>query len=65
MIANPNFRNLDSDVRAKLIQERIASEEDRLGLNQPFAIRSFKYLSNALTLNLGRAINMTSDQGSK
>ncbi len=65
MIANPNFRNLDADVRAKLIQERIASEIERRGLNQPFIIRSFRYLTNALTLNLGRAINMTSDQGSK
>ncbi len=65
MIANPNFRNLDSDVRAKLIQERIASEIDRLGLNQPFVVRSFKYLTNALTLNLGRSVHMTSDSGSK
>ena len=65
MIANPAFRNLDSDVRAKLIQERIASEVNRLGLNQPFAVRSFRYLTNALTLNLGRAVRMTSDQGSK
>jgi peptide/nickel transport system permease protein len=65
MIANPAFRNLDSDVREKLIQERIASEIDRRGLNQPFAIRSVRYLTNALTLNLGRAVNMTSDNGSK
>jgi len=65
MLANPAFRNLDSDVRAKLIQERIASEVERLGLNQPFAVRSVRYLVNGLTLNLGRAKNMTSDQGSK
>jgi peptide/nickel transport system permease protein len=64
MIANPAFRNLDSDVRAKLIQERIASEVERMGLNQPFAVRSFRYLTNALTLNLGRAVRMTSDNGS-
>ncbi len=63
-LANPAYRNLDSDVRAKLIQERIASEVDRLGLNQPFAVRSFRYLTNALTLNLGRAVRMTSDNGS-
>lgn len=65
MIANPQFRNLDPDVRQKLIQDKIASEEQRLGLNQPFAVRSMKYLSNALTLNLGRAMNMISDHGSK
>jgi peptide/nickel transport system permease protein len=65
MIANPNFRNLETEVREKLIQERIASEIDRRGLNQPFALRSMKFLTNALTLNLGRAINMSSDHGSK
>jgi peptide/nickel transport system permease protein len=64
MIANPAFRNLDAEVRAKLIQERIASEVERMGLNQPFAVRSFRYLTNALTLNLGRAVRMTSDNGS-
>jgi peptide/nickel transport system permease protein len=65
MISNPGFRNLAPSVREALIQEKIASEVERLGLNQPFAVRSIRYLSNALTLNLGRAINMTSDQGSK
>ena len=65
MLANPAYRNLDPSVREKLIQEKIASEIERLGLNQPFAVRSFRYLTNALTLNLGRAVNMTSDQGSK
>ena len=63
--SNPAFRNLEPSVRAKLIQEKIAAEVDRLGLNQPFVVRSFRYLTNALTLNLGRAINMTSNDGSK
>jgi peptide/nickel transport system permease protein len=40
-------------------------EESRLGLNEPFPIRSLRYLTNAITLNLGRAQNMTSDHGSK
>ncbi len=65
MLANPAFRNLEPSVREKLIQDKIASEIARLGLNQPFAVRSIKYLKNALTLNLGRAINMSSDHGSK
>ncbi len=29
------------------------------------AVRNLKFLANALTLNLGRALNMTSDSGSK
>lgn len=63
--ANPSMQQLDPDTRRRLIEERIAAEEERLGLNTPIAIRNFRYLSNALTLRLGRAINMTSDSGSK
>jgi peptide/nickel transport system permease protein len=63
--ANPSARQMDPDVRQKLIQDTIAIEEKRIGLDVPIAIRNFRYLSNALTLRLGRAINMTSDSGSK
>lgn len=63
--ANPAMQQMDPEARKKLIQERIASEEKRLGLDVPIAVRNFRYLSNALTLQLGRAINMTSDSGSK
>jgi peptide/nickel transport system permease protein len=65
ILTNPSIQQMDPTVRQNLIQERIASEEDRLGLNVPLAVRNFRYLSNALTLRLGRAINMTSDAGSK
>lgn len=65
ILANPNFRNLKPEAKQKLIQEKIASEEARLGLDQPFAVRSMRYLVNGLTLNLGRALHMTSDHGSK
>ena len=63
--ANPSTRQMDPEVRQKLIQESIALEEERMGLNIPIAVRNFRYLKNALTLQLGRAINMTSDSGSK
>ena len=63
--ANPSMKQMDPTVRQKLIQDTIASEEKRMGLDVPIAIRNFRYLSNALTLQLGRAINMTSDAGSK
>jgi peptide/nickel transport system permease protein len=62
---NTAFLTMEPAVRQKLISERIAAEEERVGLNIPIAIRNFRYLSNALTLRLGRAINMTSDSGSK
>lgn len=62
---NPAVQRMDPEVRQKLIEESIALEERRMGLDIPIAIRNFRYLSNALTLRLGRAINMTSDSGSK
>jgi len=65
IMMNPANRSLDSETRERLIEGSIAREEERLHLNEPFAIRSVRYLQNALTLNLGRAINMTSDSGSK
>jgi peptide/nickel transport system permease protein len=63
--ASPSIQQMDTATRKKLIEDTIAQEEKRLGLDIPIAIRNFRYLSNALTLNLGRAINMTSDSGSK
>jgi peptide/nickel transport system permease protein len=65
IINSPTARTMDLEVRQKLIQDTIASEEERLGLNVPTAIRNARYLKNALTLQLGRAHNMTSDAGSK
>ena len=65
VVNNPANKNLSLEARNQLVLQKIALEEKRLGLNQPFALRSLRYLTNALTLNLGRAINMTSDSGSK
>jgi len=62
---NPTMREMDPNVRQKLILDKIAAEESRVGLDVPIAIRNARYLYNALTLQLGRAINMTSDSGSK
>ena len=65
IINNPSAQQMTPSVRAQLIQDRIAAEEERRGLNVPIAVRNARYLTNALTLQLGRAINMTSDSGSK
>lgn len=62
---DPVFRQLPREQRIEYIEELAAIEEERLGLNQPFIIRSFGFLWDALTLNLGRAENMTSDSGSQ
>jgi len=62
---NPGFQKMNPADRKVLLDQTIALEENRVGLNQPVAVRNAKFLLDALTLNLGRAINMTSDSGSK
>jgi len=62
---NPAYKGLSAEERQKLMADQIAIQEKRLGLDQPFAVRSFIYLKNALTLDLGRALQMASDSGSK
>lgn len=58
-------QTMDAEARRQMANEMIALEEKRLGLNTPFAIRSFRYLADALQLDLGRAQNMVSDNGSR
>lgn len=62
---NASFKVLTLEERNKRIEEAVALREKRVGLDQPFAIRSFRFLANAMTLNLGWTQNMTSDSGSK
>jgi peptide/nickel transport system permease protein len=64
-ITSPSFQKLSPEARKKLMEESIALEEKRLGLDIPVAVRDARYLTSALSLNLGRALNMTSDSGSK
>lgn len=59
------FRQLPEAERRSIIEERVALEERRYGLDQPFIIRSFRYLTNALTLNLGFSEQLQSDSGSR
>jgi peptide/nickel transport system permease protein len=62
---NPELKFLNAQERSDLIDELVRVEEERLGLDRPFIGRSFSFLGNALTLNLGRAQWLTSDSGSK
>ena len=59
------FRRLPLEERTARMNEMIAQEEGRLGLDRPFILRSFLFLKNALTLDLGFADQMSSDSGSK
>ncbi len=62
---NPAFKNMDSATKTQLTQEKIQSEIQRLNLDQPLVIRSFGFLKNALTLNLGRSLFISSNSGSR
>jgi len=62
---NPAFKSLSQDEKNQRMADQVALREKRVGLDQPFAIRSFRFLTNALTLNLGWTQSMTSDSGSK
>lgn len=62
---NPVNKGMSTDVKKKLAEDMIKLQEKRLGLDTPVAIRNFQYLTNALQMNLGRAINMSSDSGSR
>jgi peptide/nickel transport system permease protein len=56
---------MDPATKNELIQREIENEIERLGLNQPLAIRTVRHLRNALTLNLGRAMRISADDGSR
>ena len=62
---NPSYEGFSPEKRDKLIEEKFQVAVKRLGYNTPFVIRSFVYLKNALTLNLGRAQFLISDSGSR
>jgi peptide/nickel transport system permease protein len=61
---NPANRGLTIAARQTLIDQEINLESHRLGMDRPFIQRSFDFLKDAITLNLGRAQNMTSNSGS-
>jgi len=62
---NPAFKSFSQEEKNQRMADLVALREKRVGLDQPFAIRSFRFLTNALTLNLGWTQSMTSDSGSK
>jgi peptide/nickel transport system permease protein len=56
---------MDASQRQEYMATLVEQEEKRLNLDQPFAVRSLRFLWNSLRLDLGRAQLMTSDEGSK
>jgi len=62
---NPAYQRLTPSEMRELINELYEKEIERLGLDKPFIYRSFGYLKDALTLDLGRALYLSSDSGSR
>lgn len=62
---NPAYRALNETALRRLVDELYENEIRRLGFDQPFFVRSFGYLWDALTLELGRALFLSSDSGSR
>ncbi len=65
VLGNPELRLMPIAERNAYIAEQVAIQEQRLGLDQPFIIRSGRYLVDAMTLNLGFAEQLVSDSGSR
>lgn len=59
------FSHLSGAEKRQLIEDFAAIQIQALKLDEPFPIRSVRYLGNGLTLNLGYAEVITSDRGSR
>lgn len=61
----PSIRNLPADEKLGWMEEQIRLQEITAGLDRPFIVRAMTFMKNALTLDLGRALKMSSDSGSQ
>jgi len=61
----PGWAQLPEEEKIKMINDRFESAIHAKGLDRPFFERTFIYLINALSLNLGRALFLTSASGTK
>jgi peptide/nickel transport system permease protein len=64
-ILNPAIRALPPEQRAIWVDEQIQLAYKRYGLDKPFIVRTVRFMIDALSLNLGRSQNMSSDTGSR
>jgi peptide/nickel transport system permease protein len=65
VLGDRSLQGLPPSELRRIIDQRKEIEYKRLGLDKPFLVRSFAYLWDALTLNLGRAEQLSSDSGSR
>ena len=65
-VANdPGMRNVPVELKRAKIDELVLIQEQRYGMDRPFITRSATYLTKAVTLDLGYALKMNSNSGSK
>ena len=62
---NPEYQQMAPAEKNDFFASQIARVEKRYGLDQPFVVRSFNYLWNAVRLDFGNAQLMASDTGSR
>lgn len=62
---NPAYKALNETQIKELINAIYTNELKKIGFDKPFIYRSVSYLRDALSLNLGRALFISSDSGSK
>jgi len=62
---NQANRDLPPEQFQQLVDDLVFQEAHAQGLDQPLMLRAVRYMKKALTLNLGNALRMTSDSGSK
>lgn len=65
ILANPENQQLPPSVLNEMIEQRVQLTYRQYGLDRPFFVRSFEYLTTALSLSLGRAEQLFSDSGSR
>ena len=62
---DPASRDMTPEARKDYIETQKQLEYKRLGLDQPFLVKSFRFLWNAVRLDFGKATMMVSDSGSR
>ncbi len=62
---DPELKDMSAEERLAHVDKLVALQEKRMGLNQPFLLRSLRFLWGAMILDLGWADNMSSDSGSR
>jgi peptide/nickel transport system permease protein len=64
-VLNPAIRMLPPEERNSWMEEQISIREKRLGLDKPFMVRTTRFMTHALVLDLGRSAQMSSASGSR